>query len=822
MAKRFDILFTTLEAQNWRVEIHDQNFAGSSTEINGKYEGFNQSWNGASSLLSPILGSQCKFSMLIENTFQENFLNELIAADEERFRLVIFKGPAVDWMGFIVTDQVTIEDEYYPYSFNLTAIDGIARLKDKDFKDDSTGESYSGRESVLDHLLKVVNKIGLENTPVGYPTIRLRTNFNYYEEQMSPGTPAISQADINHDIFASTINNEVEVFKDSYYVLEELCKAFNCRFWFSKGKYHFFQFNEYVNNTQKIYNYNLGGSLISTDNAENLDKQIDYTNIFKERGTLYRFSRPTQKVLVNYDHTTNNNRALGMVWNQTNTQFKTLIQSLEVENENEVQIKCVIRFKLKSDITVSPSFPFPYHRQRFEIVLRIGDKFLNSSPLVWSDTVGGFQIDGPIVDPAQNNQEVLFEYTFTSPFIPVSFAGEEVKINVFRADIVDNQGTSLPISPPLDIENFDWQSDDNIVEILIDGEELEPTDTVRQYKAENSNSGNTQIITRTTVIGDGPSTISLSKITINGNDSENWGIGTTEGNTKNLNELNAEVLLSLTQKPLRKHLGTLFSTDLDPLNRLTDQSGYKYLCLSFSRSAFEDRISGEWIEVSYNSSDVVVTGPVIIATTDPSKPGGTGGTGNPTGGSQTPVTQNYTSFSINDITEIISTTQTSQIIVANSTPNLIAIDPVSTPFVKAGDTINLINSVTGYYETFTIATNYSPGDTTIETEEDLAADFPAGSFIQMSISSFINSLQTFSQKQENFSGEYWNITAGILPDPGTITESEIDLKVKVWRSGIRSVYNFETGFEIDTTGGNNRIKFKPKCRGENVLIEITN
>jgi hypothetical protein len=154
--------------------------------------------------------------------------------------------------------------------------------------------------------------------------------------------------------------------------------------------------------------------------------------------------------------------------------------------------------------------------------------------------------------------------------------------------------------------------------------------------------------------------------------------------------------------------------------------------------------------------------------------------------------------------------------------NQLQINPVNYPFLRAGDKFKILHYATNEWEELTVALDYVPTSSTVHIVEDIEYTYAPEAIITISYANIAQNAQPFIQKAESHSGEYWNITAGILPDPATISENEIDRKVKVWRSSGRVVYNFKDGFEIDVTGANNRIRFKPKCRGENLFIEVTN
>lgn len=81
-----------------------------------------------------------------------------------------------------------------------------------------------------------------------------------------------------------------------------------------------------------------------------------------------------------------------------------------------------------------------------------------------------------------------------------------------------------------------------------------------------------------------------------------------------------------------------------------------------------------------------------------------------------------------------------------------------------------------------------------------------------------NSLyMAFAQKNTSFSGTDWTVTAGTLPDTGTISEEDIHQRCYLFRSGLRMVYG--TDYTIEA---GNVVRFTQKCRSEVLLFHQYN
>jgi hypothetical protein len=134
MGARLQGDFYDIDGTKYRVTLDVDGYAGSVSdfdisEMKLVYKG------DTNDIHAPILTSSVSLSFLIPNGTIAAIFTGLVGAAEESYRLKIEKGVGNDlfWAGFVIPDQVVIQDKPYPYEFSITAVDGITRLKDKDY-----------------------------------------------------------------------------------------------------------------------------------------------------------------------------------------------------------------------------------------------------------------------------------------------------------------------------------------------------------------------------------------------------------------------------------------------------------------------------------------------------------------------------------------------------------------------------------------------------------------------------------------------------------------------------------------------------------------
>ena len=122
-------------------------------------EGFQIGWDASAREYSPIVGSQCEFTMFATEA-QRSVIMPRLYADSSEFSLCVLirRGGAPWWAGMVHAEDTTevIEDGFITIS--ITASDGLGMLSGFDFKDDS-GNEYNGIRPVSQMLHEILRKL---------------------------------------------------------------------------------------------------------------------------------------------------------------------------------------------------------------------------------------------------------------------------------------------------------------------------------------------------------------------------------------------------------------------------------------------------------------------------------------------------------------------------------------------------------------------------------------------------------------------------------------------------------------------------------------
>ena len=271
-----------VQAGQYRVNLCDTDFTGSSSDIEMTSQPFQLSWNNDDPHVK-VMSSECTLNFIVESEAQADWFR-LVAQDQTgRFTVEIREGTAEDlfWVGVIQAEGVSIPYLTPPFVVTLQANDDLARLADSFHN--QTGEEggvpYSDtNELVHTHLRRVLLRLRTqhhwENSDV------LVQIFSYYETASGDGLTALKIPSSAWDKSSSTENAALTDLE----VLEELCLIFNSRFYQQGGLFTFHSLAHLENAVDfemYVANYTKGGTLYT---PILIDEEYPFSNITKFAG----------------------------------------------------------------------------------------------------------------------------------------------------------------------------------------------------------------------------------------------------------------------------------------------------------------------------------------------------------------------------------------------------------------------------------------------------------------------------------------------------------------------------------------------------------
>lgn len=535
MAKRFFFTQYSEAASNaaYIVEIYDEDFTGTAIAIEGW---FTLKYDEAqiSDILRAVLPSYAEINVNVnegDDEFEE-FLNEIPGADEERFIVKIFRDSVQIWTGQVPTDLVEVPDDFYTYQVTISAICGLARLKNIPY--DNNGTAYSGRNTILGHLLQALSKANYP-TLLGFAPLLQVSVLNWNEDNLLKSNSGLEAIDLTYDVFQEYNEfGEIEG-RSCYDVIEMICRQFHYRL-FMYGDCFFAQhIND--NNAAFIYKYSLNGTVLSTTNV---DYRLNFSTE-RESGN-YSFYPAVRQISLLYQYKVGVNKG-----NLLPPDYE-LGTSQSIGNfagdANEI-LKVILNGTIRIYIDQDEAFFVRYH-----LTLQVGTKYLvgvqsniaGNTPGTWSSTPGVFVID---IGPYITVQSQPIDIEILTPPIDPGGAGT-FKLEYY--DTYKNLTTPVVLDPGTYSINFS-----NIQCRLLVNDDQAANGKIK-FVAINTIDGTTPIKSRfdeelpPTEIGDGPLIYNAGRLRVyDGSDwqsSESWQHAT--GGTKmNINKLRLQEALAL-------------------------------------------------------------------------------------------------------------------------------------------------------------------------------------------------------------------------------------------------------------------------------------
>ena len=266
MDKRFFFNQFSEAASNakYTVEIYDGEYTGSAIQIEGSFKlRYDQGKIG--DFLLPLLPSYAEININVnaEDTEFENFLQQIVGSPEDRFVVVILRNDVKIWKGQMPTDLIEYPDDFYTYTVTLSAVCGLSRLKD--IKYDNNGEPYTGRNTILGHMLRALSKLNYPET-LGYSPLLKISDFAWKEQNLLSTDSGLQNIDLAYDDFQEYDDFGVIESMNCFDVLENICRQFHYRLFMSGDCFFAQQINDM--NASNTYTYSQNGTLLLVDNMD--------------------------------------------------------------------------------------------------------------------------------------------------------------------------------------------------------------------------------------------------------------------------------------------------------------------------------------------------------------------------------------------------------------------------------------------------------------------------------------------------------------------------------------------------------------------------
>ncbi len=349
--KRFELSLQSDNGTYYRLDVYDNN-AISSTTYTPKLgdDGFTLTYQTDNdNRFTGLIPSEVTFDILVTQDGEQAIVNDIRGSVYGGFDVAIYKSSddvtyELYWAGLLLNDISPEQDISRPTRIKLTAVCGLAPLRDIDFNVD-TGYSTPSSFQTLNYFVNIFNnQIGLQDFYWSLTDTYITTSVDWTTDTMTSivyRDPLVASR-FNFMAYVEINEDGSKKIKSSFKLLDNVCKAWGMRCFFSDGRWHLIQVNNYDNwkapnthyirNFSKVYNSsNAGASLLSSSNASYTT--TEGTDI-KRYGGSFDFLPILRSVETNYNHLQSFDMPFFYYFNNSDssTQYQTNLNEIPVWN----------------------------------------------------------------------------------------------------------------------------------------------------------------------------------------------------------------------------------------------------------------------------------------------------------------------------------------------------------------------------------------------------------------------------------------------------------------------------------------------------------
>jgi hypothetical protein len=263
--QKYSVTFATRADKDVELKIWQDGYSGAIIDLQGA--GLNLEYiPNSDDPYEPIIASQLGISIDFTDELSDiiNFTNI-----DDRYNYVeMYVNNVIEWVGFIINDNVQISYSTGRKIATFNATDGLGMLKDIPFEPPAGNNGVNDINSLLTILRTCFNAIGFKNNR------NTVTMCSYYSNGM-----VNRAANSGNDTFAQTYMCYRNFLKDEYTytncleIISNIAKSFGCRIFQSDAKWWIVSVNEFAETNAYYTEYNTSGTKVN-----NLDGNLINTS----------------------------------------------------------------------------------------------------------------------------------------------------------------------------------------------------------------------------------------------------------------------------------------------------------------------------------------------------------------------------------------------------------------------------------------------------------------------------------------------------------------------------------------------------------------
>ena len=347
--KKFELSFLSDSGVYYRIEIYDNEAVNNtyySPDLSSR--GFDLTYQtDDEDRFTGLIPSELVFDMLITSNAQQSLINDIKISVYGRWQVGVYRSDDditydLFWCGNLLNDISPEQDVAYPREFSLTAVCGLSNLQDIEFNE-GVGYDTSSTFTCLQYFRNAfVFQINTDTFFSGSSPFGrfIRTYVDWTTDGMThqADRDPLVYSRFNFMAFVDLDSDGVKKYSTSFELLDNICKAFGLRCFFSNGSWQLVQVNYYDNwtsgNTHFFRAYNIGNAVTGSPDSSGSTSAVvpEGTNYKRLGGADFDYLAVLKEVRANYDRLKTFN--LPFLWYSNNGDETTQF----IPNFNEIPL----------------------------------------------------------------------------------------------------------------------------------------------------------------------------------------------------------------------------------------------------------------------------------------------------------------------------------------------------------------------------------------------------------------------------------------------------------------------------------------------------
>lgn len=287
--QKYSVTYATRADKIVELKIWQDGYVGSIINLQGIDINLQYIPN-SDDIYEPIIASQLGIS--IDFTDNINNMIDFTNIDDRYTYVELYVNNVIEWVGFIINDNVQISYSTGRKIISFNAIDGLGMLKDVTFVPPSGNTGVNDTASILTILRTCFNSIGLKNNR------NIITICSYFANGMSDRSvnswrDPFAQAYINYRTFLET----EFTYTNSFDILSNIAKSFGCRVFQAKGKWWVVAINEFADINAYYTEYTSTGTRVDNGDGNRINTSSTIQGFTGNTSGLYFIDNSQFKIM---------------------------------------------------------------------------------------------------------------------------------------------------------------------------------------------------------------------------------------------------------------------------------------------------------------------------------------------------------------------------------------------------------------------------------------------------------------------------------------------------------------------------------------------